>query len=400
MNPVDPRTEEDLEHLAQNGLLEESHALDLKRELGSGNAANKDLAKDIAAFSLDGGTILIGVDEDTSPPSLWPVPLDGLAERIEQIARMRVDEAVQIRTTVINSTSNAGHGYVVVHVPQSVRAPHMVDGRYYGRGDKTNRILPNAEVVRLLDRRLADRRDLRAEARSIRTELVGDDAPLLVVLADPVGAREDLLVSLTEKSQWQEPVLQLVHSVIGPEHHKYAPTLAQASGFHRRPGGVALNTGMYDGQRFAGKDSAAEIVLYESGRLVLASERAVTTRSFSNVSPPPPDLTVVLEMLIVGHVSLLARLAAAVSHRWGYTGSWRFALSMNGLRDSTSWIIADRNFGDRGPVYTEDIYERATEASLDDLDESPDQVVAALTAPLLRSLGSYPAWEKRFNQQS
>ena len=86
MNPVDPRTEEDLEHLAQNGLLEESHGLDLKRELGSGNAANKDLAKDIAAFSLDGGTILIGVDEDTSPPGLWPVPIHGLAERIEQIA--------------------------------------------------------------------------------------------------------------------------------------------------------------------------------------------------------------------------------------------------------------------------------------------------------------------------
>lgn len=274
----------------------------------------------------------------------------------------------------------------------------MADGRYYGRGDKTNRVLTNTEVVRLLDRRLADRRDLRVEARSIRTELVGDGAPLLVVLADPLSAREDMLVSLTEASRWEEAVLQLVHAATGPEHDTYAPTLAHAGGFARRPGGVALTTGMYDGQRFVSEDRAAEIVLYESGRLVLASERAVTTRSFRNVAPPQPDLTVVLELLIIGHVSLLARLAAAVSHRWGYTGSWRFALSMNGLRDSTSWMIADRNFGDRGPVYTEDIYERATEASLSDLDENPDQVVAALTAPLLRSLGSYPAWEKRFNQ--
>ncbi|WP_094361240.1 AlbA family DNA-binding domain-containing protein [Mycobacterium marinum] len=401
MNSVDPRTEEDLEHLAQNGLLEENHWLDLKRELRSGNAANKDLAKDIAAFALDGGTILIGVDEDTSPPSLWPVPLEGLAERIEQIARMRVDEAVQIRTTIINSTSNTGHGYLAVHVPQSVRAPHMADGRYYGRGDKTNRVLPNTEVVRLLDRRLADRRDRRAEARSIRTEIVGDDAPLLVIVADPLGAREDLLVSLTEASRWQETVLQLVHSVIDDDQRTYAPTLAEASGFARRPGGVALTTGMYNGQRFAGSDSAAEIVLHESGRLILASERAVTTLSFQGrVFPPPPDATVVLEALIIGHVSLLARLAAAVSHRWGYTGSWRFALSMNGLRDSTSWIIADKGFGDKGPIYTEDLYERATEASLSDLDENPDQVVAALTAPLLRSLGSYPAWEKRFKQEA
>lgn len=66
----------------------------------------------------------------------------------------------------------------------------MVDGRYYGRCDKTNRILSNAEVVRLLDRRLADRRDLRAEARTIRTDLVGDDQRLFVAVADPVGARE------------------------------------------------------------------------------------------------------------------------------------------------------------------------------------------------------------------
>jgi hypothetical protein len=276
----------------------------------------------------------------------------------------------------------------------------MADGRYYGRGDKTNRVLSNTEVVRLLDRRLADRRDLRVEARSIRTELV-DDAPLLVVLADPLGAREDMLVSLTETTQWQEPVLQLVHSVTGPDQHKYAPTLAQASGFARRPGGVALTTGMHTGQRFAGSDSAAEIVLQESGRLILASERAVTTLSFQGrVFPPPPDATVVFEELIVGSASLLARLAAAVSHRWGYTGSWRFALSMNGLRDSRSGIIADRSFGDTGPIYTEDIYERATEASLNDLDESPDQVVAALTAPLLRSLGSYPAWENRLKQEA
>lgn len=400
MNPIEVHTEEDLERLAQNGLLEETHWLDLKRELGTGNSANKELAKDIAAFALDGGTILIGVDEDTSPPRLWPVPLAGLPERIEQVARMRVDEAVQIRTVVIESADTPGHGYVVVHVPQSVRAPHMADGRYYGRGDKTNRVLPNTEVVRLLDRHLADRRDLRAEAHAIRTELAGD-TPLLVVVAEPLNAREDMLVSLAESSQWQEPVLQLVHSVVGPHQRTYAPTLAEASGFARRPGGVALTTGMHDGQRFAGKDRAAEIVFHESGRLVLASERAVTIRSFAGVVfPPPPDVTVVFEALILGHVDLLARLAGAVSHRWGYTGSWRFALSLNGLRDSVSWIITDRTYGDRGPVYTEDVYERATEASLSDLDENPGRVTAALTASLLRSIGSHQAFAKHFEPET
>lgn len=400
MNLIDPRTEEELQQLTDNGLLEETHWLDLKRELGSGNSANRDLAKDVAAFALDGGTILIGVDEDTSPPRLWPVPVEGLAERIEQVARMRVDEAVQIRTTVIDSVSIPGHGYVVVHVPQSARAPHMADGRYYGRGDKTNRVLPNTEVVRLLDRRLADRRDLRSEAHSIRTGLVGDDQPLLVVVADPLGADDEMLVSLTASSEWQATVLELVHSVVAAEQRTYAPTLADASGFARRPGGVALTTGMHNGQRFAGNDHAVEIVFTESGRLVLASERAVTTRSFEGVVfPPPPDVTVVFEALIIGHVSLLTRLSAAVSHRWGYTGSWRFALSMNGLRDSVSWTLTDRTFGDGGPIYTEDTYERTAEASLGDLDENPVQVAAALTAPLLRSLGCHHAWARHFGEE-
>lgn len=383
----DPRTEEDLEHCAQNGLLEETHWLDLKRELESGTSANKKLACDIAAFALDGGTILIGVDEDTSPPRLWPIAVAGLAERIEQIAQTRVEEAVQVRTVVIESTTQPGHGYLVVHVPASVRAPHMADGRYYGRGDKTNRVLPNVEVVRLLDRRLSDRRDLRAEARTIRTDLV-DDRPLFVAVADPAGAHDELLVELSESPQWQQTVLELVQAAIGAENLRYAPTLAEVSGFARRPGGVAATTGMFNGARFEDNDHAAEIVFTETGRLVLASERAVAKWSFAHVRPPPPDVWVVFESLILGNLAFLVRLAAEVSRRFGFTGSWRFALSINGLHGSSSLVLQERRFGDRGTVYTEDIYERATEASLIDINENPGQVVAALAAPLLRSLDS------------
>ena len=383
----DPRTEEELERCAQNGLLEETHWLDLKRELEPGTSANKKLACDIAAFALDGGPILLGVDADTSPPRLWPIPVAGLAERIEQIAQTRVEEAVQVRIVVIESMTQPGHGYLVVHVPVSVRAPHMADGRYYGRGDKTNRVLPNVEVVRLLDRRLSDRKDLRTEARTIRNNLVGD-RPLFVAVADPGGAHDELLVPLSESHQWQQTVLELVHAAIGDENRRYAPTLADASGFARRPGGVAATTGMFNGARFEDKDYAAEVTFTEAGRLVLASERAVTTWSFPHVSPQPPDVLVVFESLILGNLSFLVRLAAEVSRRFGFTGSWRFALSINGLDGSSSLAVQDRRFGDRGTVYTEDIYERATEASLIDIDENPGQVVAALVAPLLRSLDS------------
>jgi hypothetical protein len=84
-----PTSETALQEALQGGLLDESHNLELKRTLGTGRSANKELARDLAQFGIDGGTVVFGVDEgsDGEPPILTPVPLHGLAERIEQVAR-------------------------------------------------------------------------------------------------------------------------------------------------------------------------------------------------------------------------------------------------------------------------------------------------------------------------
>jgi hypothetical protein len=50
-----------------------------------------------------------------------------------------------------------GLGYLVVIIPASPRAPHMVtlegENRYYGRGATGNRILNQGDVARLYQRR-------------------------------------------------------------------------------------------------------------------------------------------------------------------------------------------------------------------------------------------------------
>jgi hypothetical protein len=71
-----PTTLEQVETAINNGLVEETHFLDLKRELNPGTSANKDIAKDIAAFAIDSGLVLIGVDEGP-PVSINPIPLNG-----------------------------------------------------------------------------------------------------------------------------------------------------------------------------------------------------------------------------------------------------------------------------------------------------------------------------------
>lgn len=78
-----PTTLTEVETAISNGLLDENHFLDLKRELRTGNSANKEIAKDIAAFAIDGGLLLIGVDEGP-PVTVTPVSLNGLAERVSK----------------------------------------------------------------------------------------------------------------------------------------------------------------------------------------------------------------------------------------------------------------------------------------------------------------------------
>jgi hypothetical protein len=139
--------------------------------------------------------------------------------------------------------------------------------------------------------------------------------------------------------------------------------------------------------RFEGRDRAAEVVFYESGRLALVSERPTFIWSFSNVNPPPPDQKVVLEELIVGNVDLIVRLAVEDSHQYGYRGAWRFAVVVSGLHGASSPKLLDRWGDERGPTYTDDSYSRSTEQTLTDLDAGPDQTTSRLVMPLLRALG-------------
>src|SRR4051812_4843658 len=93
-----PRSEVDLDAAIQQGLLEETHYLELKREISPGKGANKELARDLASFAIDGGTYIIGIDEDKRDHilRLSAQPLAGLAERVEQIARTIPDPPLAV----------------------------------------------------------------------------------------------------------------------------------------------------------------------------------------------------------------------------------------------------------------------------------------------------------------
>jgi hypothetical protein len=367
----------------RNGLLEENHFLDLKRELRAGTSANRDIAKDIAAFAIHGGLLLIGVDEGP-PVTVTPVSLNGLAERMEQIGLTAVSEPVAVSTALLRTANDPQLGVLAVSVPASPRAPHMVDGRYYARGDKTNFVLSDQEVFRYHQRRIETRSDLVADAFSILERTAPGHESLLAVVAEPLSSTTDFLESLSADPDWNGEVRALTASAVTNRQHSYTPSLAVPLRTQRRPNGVALTT---SGEPIgSGQNRTAEVTFNESGKIVLISERVTAIRSFQSVSPQPPDVKVVLDPLVVGNVELVVRLTTQVAKKYGYYGAWQIAVVITGLDDATSIKAVDQ-WGDPGPIYTEPTYSRATEATFTELDTEPDKVTARLVLRLLRSLG-------------
>lgn len=202
-----PRSAADVEGAAQRGDLEETHTFDAKKALPPPKK-NRDLAEDVGAMTVDGGSLLYGLGEDKNKrlTVLAPIELAGVPERIAQIVETSISEPPFISIETLPLDDDPSKGYVLVVVPQSARAPHQVisggDLRYYGRGAKGNRVLSEAEVAALYARREqweVDREDLlSAEVR--RAPEHNPDLGYVVAFARPV-VPDDAMVDQVATSE-------------------------------------------------------------------------------------------------------------------------------------------------------------------------------------------------------
>jgi Putative DNA-binding domain len=124
--------------------------LDFKRD------ATRDtrLAKAMAAMAnTSGGEIVIGIDAPSDyAERLSPVQLKGIREAIISYSRDAIDEPLRIEIDQVEDPNQPGLGYLVITVPQSVRAPHVVEGSIQGRAGPTNRGLTRREIGELFAR--------------------------------------------------------------------------------------------------------------------------------------------------------------------------------------------------------------------------------------------------------
>jgi hypothetical protein len=177
----------------------------------------------MASFAVDSGTLIIGIAEDKTNRTftLAPQPLKGLPEKIEQIARSIPEPPLSVITQEIPSDADPTQGYLIVHIPASPAAPHMVDGRYYGRDDKTKYFLSDPEVVRLHERRRIADHDALA---LLQHEIDDDPIPAaqrqqarLFLLVQPLAGRPDMLLDLTSGPRWNINLADFTQKAFTPE---------------------------------------------------------------------------------------------------------------------------------------------------------------------------------------
>jgi hypothetical protein len=142
-----PKSWQEIEGLI--GQAEESAYLDFKREV-AGNG--RELAKDIAAMTVDGGVLLYGVDEEKPgglAGAIAKVPLKGQEERLRQIANSSIHPAPAFEVTLLREKPADADGVIAVVVPPSPLAPHEVGERFPRRDGTTTKYLAEPEIDRL-----------------------------------------------------------------------------------------------------------------------------------------------------------------------------------------------------------------------------------------------------------
>ncbi|HUW77977.1 MAG TPA: ATP-binding protein [Candidatus Nanopelagicaceae bacterium] len=405
----EPRTEEDIQRALIEGFLEETHYLELKTQLDSGKKANHELARDLAQFAIDSGVIIFGIHEnDDNTLSLTPVVLKGLAERIEEVGRALAEPPLQVTCTPIATVNDPSVGYLLVKIPSTGRAPHMVDGVYYGRGDKTKHRLSNAQVLRLHDQQRMRRED--AEARLDLTisldpipEVDRKQAHVFLV-ATPNSHRSEMAIDFVRGFEAIEKVRSLVRkamelsvAIAGPNSDG---PLDLVSNVRSRHDGVACVSAEFgDGRTIdvqkRGFEYATELEVSDSGELRIFS--ALFSRASGNQDLNTPSEYQILDIFAPMLTRQILIMAEELSHQTGFTGDWSLGFAATGI----AGLAAEPSYSHYSETrydVQKDFYKMTTVASLEEIEQIPGRITRTLVGRLMRALDREAKYEGTYFQ--
>lgn len=395
-----PQSMVDVQTACIEGLFRETHWVEAKKAVGAGPAANEELARDLASFANDGGALLIGVAEDKVSGRHTADGIDnvtGLAQRVEQVAGTRCDPPLYVVPQPLRDAEDASRGVLLVQVPPSASAPHMVGHIYWGRGHESKQRLSDAQVAMLLDRR--HRRQLDANhlldqellRHPVAQAAVGPAAHgRLLVVARPLSAPDDLLTPLLESEDWPSQLRRLHDAgqdavpVIAGQRRCDSGEWAELSSVSRRSDGASLH-GWHVAQLENHSsewrpDRLQDLEFRDDGTLRLHASGLILD-----------DLQKGSRWVADASATVLVRRAAVLAGRVGqeagYLGPWLIATGLHSIGGGASQLW-QHDFGHSGLRFPESDYRSHTTASTAELLDRPGAVTRRLFNRLLRTLGS------------
>jgi hypothetical protein len=413
----------DLVAAITNGVFpHERHWLDFKEMLyqpqqagrrppKSRDDVHEELARDLASLAIRGGFLVYGVHEDKQNHIFTVVEMDlptQLDQTIDQVARARITPALYVIPTLVPNPASPGRGLLVVEVPESAMAPHMVGGVYYGRSETGKMPLPDDEVERLIARRG------QAESR------LRDAMRATLEAADPIAQWPDrvshLYLTALPTQPWPEMFLSYTRDrtargtfIVQSANIVNAMRALDAD----RPGDIELAlAGLIDHQRSQRTHGAWFYTWPQGGEHFPGTERvigigddgAVRYMDLNAGSRPEGDhryqaaarMRGAPVILLAGRAVLydvalwwrtldVLRLISHLAAESKYRGSWLIGIEIDQLRGRVSNSM-------HGPAagYDDDAYSNDTRATTDQLTQRPRLVTGRLLQPLFRDLGTEP----------
>lgn len=382
-----PESEGEILAAIKAGDLTETANFDAKAALPA-KGKSKDLAIDVAAMATEGGTLLYGIGEDDNerPTVLQPFTLAGARERVDQIVRTSISEPPDVQVREIPTNYDSSDGYLVVAVPPSPRAPHMVtvgkEYRYYGRSDTGNVPLTEGEVARLYERRQrweVDRDAMLEEAVESAPIPASEDFAYLHLVASPVVPDEDLYDRASEGQQATQFIGDLLSAASSAEvsSTRYSPDFSGGYNYERRADSWAVSRGLgieWEERKNPGYVLDLEVGLDGSGRMFCG--RAAERRK---------DHLLIFEPLVAGLTAKFLAVMGGLYAAGSYLGPVDVGVAVTGLRGGVSYRLSENPWIERTP-YNKDQYRRTVRLPVSQLVSDSRGAASKLVLPLLRAI--------------
>lgn len=385
----EPKDLDELRSCVESGGASETRFCEFKQQLPSNN---KEVAKKLAGFAIEGGSLVIGVAEpEPGRFEVRPIAHAGLREKVEQIAQSAVDPPLFVESRVLTDPNDGSRGVLWITVPRSSEAPHQVEGRYYERGDTQTRQMKAGAVKRLIRESAPPPPQQHVKLEEIGSKLheVMADDPIpdgktahVFGVARPIGAvPEELYDAIGDDDGWPGFCEDARRSI---EEYLWPPQ----SGPRMRPWHRLYRSGYLERDGYTvhsgwnGETGSDDYVL----RMSFRDNGTITY--FNNVGSYDGQGTTSLKgyflcaELIVGSCLDVLDAARAVARRTGQPRSWDIGFGLTGTKGLREHGAPSQRFA--SPPFPDSSYERTAHVTPQQLETDVWGVARKLTRRFLR----------------